>query len=151
MFRRQAAGRAAARLADVTARWPVRIRTENPFKFHGPGLDSGWLSLRGDFIVITQGPVARRLNGLAFNFPLREAWVRVEPGDFSFGRQWLTITGTCGGRPAFVSVSAGGRGALEELWHALVAAGARREPDLAAGRPGEDKQPLDPRLPISFH
>jgi hypothetical protein len=33
------------------------------------------------------------------------------------------------GRPAFVSVSAGGRGAVEELWHALVAAGARREQD----------------------
>jgi hypothetical protein len=127
MFRRRAAGRAAARLADVTARWPVRIRTEDLFKFHGPGMDSGWLSLRGDFIEITQAPAARRLNRLEFCFLAREAWLRVEPGDFSFGRQWLTITGTCGGRPAFVSVSAGGRGALEELWHALIAAGARRE------------------------
>jgi hypothetical protein len=127
MFRRRAAGRAAARLAGVTACWPVRIRTEDVLKFHGPGLDSGWLSLRGDFIEVTQGPVARRLNRLEFSFLAREAWLRVEPGDFNFGRQWLTITGTCGGRPAFVSVSAGGRGALEELWHALIAAGARRE------------------------
>ena len=126
MFRRRAAGR-AAQLADVNARWPVRIRTENPFKFHGPGLDFGWLSLRGDFIEITQGPVARRLNRIEFSFLAREAWLRVEPGDFSFGRQWLTVTGTSGGQPAFVSVSAGGRGALEELWHALIAAGARRE------------------------
>lgn len=127
MFRRRAAGRAAARLANVTARWPVRIRSDALFEFHGPGLDSGWLSLRGDFIEITQGPVARRLNRLEFSFLARETWLRVEPGDFSFGRQWLTITGTTGGRPAFVSVSAGGRGALEELWHALMAAGARRE------------------------
>ena len=127
MFRRRAAGRAAARLAGVTARWPVRIRTEDLFRFHGPGLDSGWLSLRGDFIEITQGPVARRLNQLEFSFLAREAWLRVEPGDFGFGRQWLTVTGTSGGGPAFVSVSAGGRAALEELWHALIAAGARRE------------------------
>jgi hypothetical protein len=126
MFRRQVSGRAAQR-ADVSARWPVRIRTESPFKFHGPGLDRGWLSLRGDFVEITQGPVARRLNRIEFSFLAREAWLRVEPGDFSFGRQWLTITGTSRGRPAFVSVSAGGRGALEELWHALIAAGARRE------------------------
>ena len=125
--RRAARRRAADRLTDVTARWPVRIRTDDLFKFHGPGLDSGWLCLRGDFIEVTQGPVARRLNGLEFSFPAREAWLRVEPGDFSFGRQWLTITGTSRGRPAFVSVSAGGRGALEELWHALIAAGARRE------------------------
>jgi hypothetical protein len=127
MFRRQAGRRAAPPVADVTARWPVRIRTEDPFRFHGPGLDSGWLSLRGDFIEITQRPVARRLNRVEFSFLAREAWLRVEPGDFSFGRQWLTVTGTSGGRPAFVSVSAGGRGALEELWHALIAAGARRE------------------------
>jgi hypothetical protein len=123
MFRRQA----AARLAGITARWPVRIRTESPVKFHGPGLDSGWLCLCGDFIQITQGSVARRVNGLEFSFLVQEAWLRVEPGDFNFGRQWLTITGTSGGRPAFVSVSAGGRGALEELWHALMAAGAQRE------------------------
>jgi hypothetical protein len=127
MFRRRAAGRAAAQLADVTARWPVRIRTDDLFTFHGPGMDSGWLCLRGDFIEVTQGPVARRLNGLEFSFPAREAWLRVEPGDYSFGRQWLGITGTSSGRPAYVSVSPGRRGAVEELWHALIAAGARRE------------------------
>lgn len=127
MFRRRAADRAAARLADVTARWPVRIRTDDLVRFHGPSLDSGWLILHGEFIEVTQGPVARRLNGCDFSFPAREAWLRVEPADFSFGRQWLTITGTSRGRPAFVSVSAGGRGALEELWHALIAAGAQRE------------------------
>ena len=127
MFRRRPADPAAAPLADVSARWPVRIRTEDLFKFHGPGLDSGWLCLQGGYIEIIPGPVARRLNGFEFRFPAREAWLRVEPGDFRFGRQWLTITGTARGRPAFVSVSAGGRGALEELWHALIAAGASRE------------------------
>jgi hypothetical protein len=85
MFRRRAAGRAAAWLAGVTARWPVRIRTDDLFKFHGPGLDSGWLRLRGDFIEVTQGPVAHRLNRLEFSFLARESWLRVEPATSASG------------------------------------------------------------------
>jgi hypothetical protein len=67
------------------------------------------------------------LNGQEFYFPVRQAWLRVEPGVLR--RQWIVITGLSSGQPAFVSVSpaTGGRAALETMWHVLVAAGARPE------------------------
>jgi hypothetical protein len=125
-LRRQATARAAARTADATATWPVRLRTQDFFAMHGPGLDMGRVSLRGEFIEVTQGPVARKVNGREYYFPVREAWLGIEPG--AFRGQWLVITGTSGGEPALVAVSpAGGRPAVEQMWHTLVAAGARQE------------------------
>jgi len=121
----QSAGRAAALARDVTASWPVRIKSAGFFTVHGPGLDSGWVSVRGEFIAVTAAPVARVLGGRECYFPAREAFVLHQPG--YFGRDWLVITGTSSGKPAFVSVSAGNRAATENRWRALTAAGARPE------------------------
>jgi len=107
--------------------WAVRIKKDGPalLALHGPGLESGWVAIRGDFIEVQQGPVARRLTGTDYRFCAREAWLSVAPA--AFGREWLVITGTSDGQPAFVSVSPGSRVRLEQMWHALVAAGARPE------------------------
>jgi hypothetical protein len=124
----QAAGREAAAAGEVTASWPVRLRTEELLFLRGPGIDSGRVSLRGEFIeVIHAFAPGRALNGQEFYFPVRGAWLRVEAG--ALRRQWIVITGTSSGQPAFVSVSpaTGGRAALETMWHVLVAAGARPE------------------------
>lgn len=124
----QAAGREAAAAREVTASWPVRLRSEEPMYLRGPGLVSGRVSLRGEFIEVTHAFAAgRALNGHEFYFPVRGAWLRVEAG--ALRRQWIVITGTSSGHPAFVSVSpaTGGRAALETMWHVLVAAGARPE------------------------
>jgi hypothetical protein len=124
----QAAGREAAGAREVSASWPVRLRAEEPMFVRGPGMNSGRVSLRGEFIEVTHAFAAGRvLNGQEFYFPVRQAWLRVEPGVLR--RQWIVITGTSSGQPAFVSVSpaTGGRAALETMWHVLVAAGARPE------------------------
>jgi hypothetical protein len=124
----QAVGREAAAALPVAASWPVRLRTEGPLFVRGPGMDAGQVSLRGEFIEVTHTFAAGRvLNGQEFYFPVRQAWLRVEPGVLR--RQWIVITGLSSGQPAFVSVSpaTGGRAALETMWHVLVAAGARPE------------------------
>ena len=124
----QAAGREAAAAREVTASWPVRLRPEEPLLVRGPGMGYGRVSLRGEFIEVTHTFAAGRvLNGHEFYFPVRQAWLRVEPGILR--RQWIVITGISSGQPAFVSVSpaTGGRPALETMWHVLVAAGARPE------------------------
>jgi hypothetical protein len=124
----QAAGREAVAGREVTASWPVRLRAEELIFLRGPGMDSGRVSLRGEFIEVTHAfAPGRVLNGHEFYFPVRGAWLRVEAGILR--RQWIVITGTSSGQPAFVSVSpvTGGRAALETMWHVLVAAGARPE------------------------
>jgi hypothetical protein len=124
----QAPGREAAAAREVTASWPVRLRAEEPMAIRGPGMSAGRVSLRGEFIEVTHAFAAgRALNGQEFYFSVRQAWLRVEPG--LLRRQWIVITGISSGQPAFVSVSpaAGGRAALETMWHVLVAAGARPE------------------------
>jgi hypothetical protein len=119
----QAAGREAALAWEAAASWPVRIKPDSPLRIHGPGMDAGRVTLRGDFIEVT--PAARMFNGREYYFPAREAWLHIEDG--SFGREWVVITGISSGKPAFVSVCAGNRGATEGLWRALTAAGARAE------------------------
>ena len=105
--------------------WPVEIRREGYFVFHGIGLQEGQVSLRDGLIEVGHTwSVARRLNRGQFRFPARETRIGVESG--AFGRQWLVISGPSGGRPAFVSIRPLSRAALEEIWHALVAAGASR-------------------------
>jgi hypothetical protein len=124
----QAAGREAVAGREVTASWPVRLRAEEFMFVRGPGMDSGRVSLRGEFIEVTHAfAPGRALNGQEFYFPVRGAWLRVEAGILR--RQWIVITGTSSGQPAYVSVSpaTGGRAALETMWHVLVAAGARPE------------------------
>jgi len=130
---REAPGRTAAAAAPVTADWPVQIRREGPMTVRGPGLDAGRVALRGEFIEVAHTATLRRaLHGREYYFPARQAWLLIEPG--ALGRQWLVITGTSSGEPATVALSpAGGRTGLEQLWNALVAAGARpeqRQPDL---------------------
>ena len=127
---REAPGRAAAAAAPVTASWPVQIRREGRMTVHGPGLDAGRVGVRGEFIEVTHSTaLGRALHGREYYFPARQAWLLVEPG--VFGREWLIITGTSSGEPATVALSpTGGRSALEGLWHALIAAGARPEQPL---------------------
>jgi hypothetical protein len=130
----QAAGREAVAGREVTASWPVRLRAEELMFVRGPGMDSGRVSLRGEFIEVKHSfAPGRALNGQEFYFPVRQAWLRVEAGVLR--RQWIVITGTSSGQPAFVSVSpaTGGRAALETMWHVLVAAGARPERHEGAG------------------
>ena len=91
---------------------------------HGPGMNSGTVGLRGEFIEVRYSfALGRALNGSEFYFPVREARLSIDPG--AFGREWLVITGTSSGRPASVAVSLGNRAAVEQLWHVLTAAGAR--------------------------
>jgi hypothetical protein len=124
--RDQTAGRDAASAQDVTGCWAVRMRTEDLMAVHGPGMNSGTVNLRGEFIEVTHSfSLGRALNGWEFHFPVREARLSIDPG--AFGRQWLVITGTSSGRPASVAVSLGNRAALEQMWHVLTAAGARPE------------------------
>lgn len=124
---REAPARAAAQAAPVAVSWPVRIQRNSPMDFHGAGMDAGRVALRGEFIEVTHATaLGRAFDGREFYFPARQAWLLVQPG--VFGRQWLVITGTSSGEPATVAVSpAGGRPALEQLWHSLIAAGARPE------------------------
>ncbi len=91
---------------------------------HGPGMKSGTVSLRGEFIEVTHSfPLGRALNDSEFYFPVREARLSIDPG--ALGLEWLVITGTSSGRPASVAVSLANRAALEQLLHVLTAAGAR--------------------------
>jgi hypothetical protein len=119
----QADARQEAHAGDVTASWPVEMRREGFFVFHGAGLQGGRVSLRGGFIEVAHTwPVARALNRGEFYFPARETRLWVESG--VFGRERLVISGSSGGQPARVSVSPGSRAVLEQMWNALAEAGA---------------------------
>ena len=101
------------------------MRREGSVVFHGAGLEEGRVSLRGGFIeVVHTWSVGRALNRGEFYFPARETQLWVESG--AFGGERLVISGFSGGQPAVVWVTPGSRAALEQMWHALIAAGARR-------------------------
>jgi hypothetical protein len=120
----QAGARQEALAGDVTASWPVQIRTEGLFAFRGPGMRGGLVSLRGGFIVVVHAaPAARLLNQGEFYFAAREARLWVESGAFG-RREWLVISGPSSGQCALVSVSPGSHAVLGQMWHALLAAGA---------------------------
>ena len=123
--RSQADARREVLAADVTASWPVQMRREGYFAFHGPGMAEGSVTLRGGFIEVAHSwSVARALNAGEFYFPAQETQLWVE-SDF-FGRERLVISGPSGGQPALVFVTPGSRAVLEQMWHALTAAGATR-------------------------
>jgi hypothetical protein len=121
--RRQAGVRREALSGDVTATWPVEVQGEGYFTFHGPGMRGGRVSLRGGFIEVAHAsPVARTLNGAELCFPARETRLSVESS--LFGRERLVISGPSGGRAAVARVAPGSRVVLEQIWKALIAAGA---------------------------
>ena len=119
----QASARQEAESEPVTASWPVRMRRETPVFFHGVGLEDGRVSLRGAFIEVTHTwSLGRALNRGEFYFTARETRLAVESG--AFGGERLVISGFSAGQPAVVWVNPGSRAALEDMWHALIAAGA---------------------------
>jgi hypothetical protein len=121
--RSQADARTEAYAQHITASWPVGMRTEGYFVFHGPGTKAGRVSLRGGFIEVAHTwSVSRTLNKGEFYFPARETQLWVEAG--AFGRERLVISGPSGGQAALVSVSPGSRAALVQMWKALAEAGA---------------------------
>jgi hypothetical protein len=124
----QAGARLEAEAEPVTVSWPVKMRREGAVVFHGVGLEEGRVSLRGGFIVVAhEWSVGRALNRGDFYFPAATTQLEVESG--AFGRERLVIGGFSGGQPAVVHVTPGSRAALEQMWHALIAAGACRSPD----------------------
>jgi len=123
--RSQADARREVLAADVAASWPVQVRREGYFVFHGAGMAAGRVSLRGGFIEVAHsGSVARALNRGEFYFPAGETRLWVESD--VFGRERLVISGPSDGQPARVFVIPGSRAVLEQMWHALTAAGATR-------------------------
>jgi hypothetical protein len=121
----QAGARHEAGAEPVTVSWPVRMRREGTVRFHGAGLEEGRVSLRGRFIEVAHTwSAGRALNRGEFYFPATETQLTVESG--AFGREWLVISGLSAGQPAAVWVTPGSRAALEQMWHALIAAGASR-------------------------
>jgi hypothetical protein len=121
----QVGARQETRAEPVAVSWPVRMRREGGVVFHGVGLQDGRVSLRGGFIeVVNTWSVGRALNRGEFYFLARETHLAVESGVFDGER--LVISGFSGGQPAVVWVTPGGRVALEQMWHALIAAGASR-------------------------
>jgi hypothetical protein len=121
--RSQAGARREALAGGVTAIWPVAMRREGYLSVHGPGMRGGSVSLQGGFIVVVQAsPVARTLNSGEFYFPARETRLSVDSG--LFGRERLVISGPSGGQATVVCVTPGSRAVLEQMWKALIAAGA---------------------------
>ena len=121
----QEGARQATDAEPVTASWPVKMRREGAVVFHGAGLQEGRVSLRGGFIEVAHTwSIGRALNRGEFYLPARETQLSVESG--SFGRDLLVISGFSGGQPAVVSVVPGNRATLDQMWHALIAAGASR-------------------------
>jgi hypothetical protein len=121
----QAGARREAEAEPAIVSWPVKMRREGALLFHGVGLEEGRVSLRGEFIEVAHTwPVGRALNRGEFYFPARETQLWVESG--VSGGERLVISGFSGGQPAVVYVTPSNRAALEQMWHALIAAGASR-------------------------